>query len=428
MPERIVYHDVPDAQRQCTVCGAWYVAAGVEAAEQIDWQVRVERVVVRRRRYRKTCACPTGGPRSITAPPPPTLIPKGLLTVPSVVTMVLMKFLWGLPINRLVHMLAYQGCGISTGTLVGVLKRLSPLLAPLDEAIRIRNRAEPQLHADESRWKVFAEAAGKTGHRWWLWVFRGLVTTVFVLDPSRSGRVPRTHWQLDDETQSTRRRLWTLITDNYVVYRILGVGIRNAWCWAHIRRKFIEAARSVPALGNWSACWVERIAELYRRYHRRAAAPADSAEWAEADQALRAWVAELERRWREELAEPHVAPWAAKVLRTVTHQWEGLTVFLDDPQIPLDNNVAERLLRTPVVGRKNYYGSRAQWSGELAARCWTVWATAAQNGLNPQAYLTAYLTACAENGGTPLSAEALQRFLPWALSDTDRAAWAAPGT
>ena len=93
-------------------------------------------------------------------------------------------------------------------------------------------------------------------------------------------------------------------------------------------------------------------------------------------------------------------------------QWEGLTLFLDDPRIPLDNNVSERLLRTPVVGRKNYYGSRAQWSGELAAMCWTLWATAAQNGLNPAAYLTAYLTACADNGGQPLSAEALQRLLP----------------
>ncbi len=47
--------------------------------------------------------------------------------------------------------------------------------------------------------------------------------------------------------------------------------IRNAWCWAHIRRKFVEAARSVPALESWSARWVERIAELYRRYDRRAA-------------------------------------------------------------------------------------------------------------------------------------------------------------
>lgn len=137
---------------------------------------------------------------------------------------------------------------------------------------------------------------------------------------------------------------------------------------------------------------------------------------------------ELERTWRKALADPNVDPRGAKVLHTVERQWEGLIVFLDDPRIPLDNHAAERWLRTPVVGRKNYYGSRSQWSGELAARCWTLWATAAQNDLNPQAYLTAYLQACAEQGGTPLGSEALQRFLPWALSASDRAAWAAPGT
>ena len=213
LPERILFQDVPEAQQRCPACGDWYVGAGVEEAEQIDWQVHVERVVIRRRRYRKTCTCVTGTPRTVTAPPAPSLIPKGLLTVPAVVTLVLMKFLWGLHIHRLVGMLADQGCEISAGTLVGVLKRLSSLLAPLDQVIRARNRDELQLHVAESRWKVFSETTGKAGHNWWLWVFRGMITTVFVLDPSRSGQVPRTHLHLNDETSTPRRR--TLITDRH---------------------------------------------------------------------------------------------------------------------------------------------------------------------------------------------------------------------
>lgn len=425
VPGRIDFRDVPQAQQQCSTCGQWYVEAGVEEAEQIDWQVRVERVVIQRQRYRRTCAC-EGTPRSVTAPTPPSLIPKGLLTVPAVVTLLLMKYLWGLPLNRIIGMLAYQGCAISAGTLVGVLQRVGLLLEPLDQAFRARNRDEDQLNADETRWKVFSEIAGKVGHNWWLWVFSGLATTVFVLDPSRSGQVPRTYLQLEETSSSVPRKWRKLITDYYVVYRILGIGIRNAWCWAHIRRKYIEAARSVPALASWSEQWVARIAELYQRYHRRATAASDSPAWREADHALRTWVTTLEQQWRRELADPALAPRAAKVLRTVERQWVGLTVFLDDPRVPLDNNAAERLLRTPVVGRKNYYGSRARWSGALAAMCWTLWATASQNHLNPQAYLTAYLTACAENGGQPLDEEALKRFLPWDLTDADRAAWAAP--
>lgn len=419
---------VPAAPQQCPVCGAWYIEAGVEESEQIDWQVRVERVVIRRQRYRKTCDCRPDEPRSLVAPPPPTLIPKGLLTVSAIVTLVVMKFLWGMPLHRIVRLLADQGCDISPGTLVGILHRLVPLLDPLDQVIRAHNRDEPQLHADESRWMVWSEAAGTAGTRWWLWVFGGRESTVFVLDPSRSARVPREYLRLADaEAPSASERRTTLITDNYVVYRILGARIRNAWCWAHIRRKFVEAARSVPSLAPWSERWVERIAELYQRYARRAEAPAGTAEWQAAQEALRAWVITVERDWRHELADPDVVPRVAQVLHTIERQWPGLTAFLDDPPIPLDNNAAERLLRTPVVGRKNYYGSRAPWSGHLAAMCWTVWATAAQNQLNPQGYLTAYLNACADNGGEPLDAEALQRFLPWALSETDRAAWAAPG-
>ena len=72
----------------------------------------------------------------------------------------------------------------------------------------------------------------------------------------------------------------------------------------------------------------------------------------------------------------------------------------------------ERLLRTPVVGRKNYYGSRAEWSGQLGAMMWTFWATADQMGRHPMEYLTDYLTAYAENGNQPLGPKALAAFLP----------------
>ncbi len=71
-------------------------------------------------------------------------------------------------------------------------------------------------------------------------------TTVFRLDPSRSARVPRAYLHLEeDESPRSIEPRKTLITDNYVVYRILGADIRNAWCWAHIRRKFGEAARRI---------------------------------------------------------------------------------------------------------------------------------------------------------------------------------------
>ena len=68
--------------------------------------------------------------------------------------------------------------------------------------------------------------------------------------------------------------------------------------------------------------------------------------------------------------------------------------------MPLDNNTAERALRTPVIGRKNFYGSGAEWAARLAADVWTITATAARHDIEPLGLLTAYLQACAEHGGT----------------------------
>ena len=55
-----------------------------------------------------------------------------------------------------------------------------------------------------------------------------------------------------------------------------------------------------------------------------------------------------------------------KVLESLTEHWDGLTLFVNDSRIPMDNNYGERLIRGPAVGRKNYYGSGAEWSGRLA--------------------------------------------------------------
>ncbi len=81
--------------------------------------------------------------------------------------------------------------------------------------------------------------------------------------------------------------------------------------------------------------------------------------------------------------------------------------------------LTERTLRTPVVGRKNYYGSQAAWAAHLAARVWTITATAERNGREPLAYLTGYLQACATAGGKAPEGEALQRFLPWVIDPGD---------
>ena len=92
-------------------------------------------------------------------------------------------------------------------------------------------------------------------------------------------------------------------------------------------------------------------------------------------------------------------PAAAKVIATLNNEWDGLAHHQDLPQLPLDNNTAERALRTPVISH-NFYGSGAAWAAHLAADVWTITATAARHDIEPLGLLESYLQECARNGGT----------------------------
>ena len=100
-----------------------------------------------------------------------------------------------------------------------------------------------------------------------------------------------------------------------------------------------------------------------------------------------------------ELADPKLPTPCRKVLTSLQEHWAGLTRFLDDPRIPLDNNASERRARGPALGRKNYYGSGALWSGRLAAMLFSLFATLTLAKINIRTWLTWFLQSCAENGG-----------------------------
>ncbi len=130
------------------------------------------------------------------------------------------------------------------------------------------------------------------------------------------------------------------MTDFYAAYRALVTDILHAWCWAHIRRKFLQAGASVEALSAWSYRWILRIQDLYARHAARQAAEVGSADWQAAEAALRDWVTESATLWHQELQDPDLLPRARAVLETVERQWAGLTLFLTDPLVALDNNEA----------------------------------------------------------------------------------------
>ena len=422
-------HDVDEAQRCCDECGAAYAGFGEERCEQIDWRVRIVRIVHRRRSYRRTCACAVPG--VVTAPVPAKPIAKGRFTAGFLARLLVDKYVWGRPLSRSAAALASEGFDVAEGTLVGALKAASALLEPLDAAIRVRNAAAGHVHVDETSWKVFEDVEGKANQRWWLWVFAAADTTVFTIEPSRSTKVLRDHLGIDaDATALAGDRRLLISSDFFTVYQSLDrvEGVDALWCWAHIRRYFIRAGDAYPKqLAAWRDAWVERIAALYRAHQMLAACPPGSHTRAAAAADFAAALDAIDVARCDQAADAGLHPAAVKVLATLDHEWDGLARHKDFPELALDNNTSERALRNPVVGRKNYYGSGAVWAARLAGRVWTVTATAQLAGCDPLAYLRAYLDACAAAGARPPTGQALARFLPWMATEADLAAWRAPG-
>ena len=100
-------------------------------------------------------------------------------------------------------------------------------------------------------------------------------------------------------------------------------------------------------------------------------------------------------------------------MESLREHWDGLTRFVDDPRIPMDNNASERRARGPAVARKNFYGSGALWSGRLAAALFSLFATLSLWRLDARKWLTWYFEHCAMAGGkVPTD---IQPFLPWNL-------------
>jgi len=162
--------------------------------------------------------------------------------------------------------------------------------------------------------------------------------------------------------------------------------------------------------------WLRQIRELYRLNRQRTRHLSDTVEFAAADAKLRRHVAAMASQRDSELADDTLREPCRKALVSLTEHWSGLTLFADDPRIPLDNNYGERLIRNPAVGRKNYYGSGAEWSGRLAVMMFSIFATLAVWKINPRKWLSWYLEACAASGGK--APDDPTSFLPWNLSET----------
>jgi transposase len=378
-------------------------------------EVRGYRRRIRRKKYKRGCRCP--GTKGITtAAGPAKLIPYSRYGSSVWIHIILRKYRLQIPVERILKNLALHGLSIPKGSVGDGLKRLAPLFEPIYEALEERSRASSWWQADETRWNVFETTKSKSTYNWYLWVFACLQSVVYVVDPTRATGVIESHLGMVVEG--------ILLVDRYSAYKAYARrndGVILAFCWSHARRDFREAGLKYEIIGEWAEMWVERIDELFHLNEVRTQYREGSPEFTRAEGTLTEAVNRMKSDLDTERGKRKLHHAQRGVLTSLADHWEGLTVFLDHPHIPMDNNGAERILRTPVVGRKNYYGSVTQWSARFTAVMFSIFETLDLWGINELEWLSDYFRACALAGGNaPADVSA---HLPWNIARQRERTW-----
>ena len=188
-----------------------------------------------------------------------------------------------------------------------------------------------------------------------------------------------------------------LVCDRFSAYKKLARDLAGlvvlCWCWAHIRRDYIKCAAGRDTLAPWRDQWLQRIGGIYqlnkaRLEHYTPGAPVRSAAFETAHSALNdALDALFAQAERERAALAHDAR-QLQALRSMLEHREGLTRFVEHPQIAMDNNTAEGSHRSAVIGRKLSFGSDSLDGARLTALMYSVLGTVRKNGLDVQRWLT----------------------------------------
>ncbi len=412
LPERLPRETVEHVPAcTCADCGGAMKRIGEDVAEVLEY-VPASFKVIRHVRPKLACA---GCRKIVQEPAPSRPIARGIAGPGLLAHILVAKYCDHLPLYRQSQIYAREGVALERSTLADCVGGAAALLDPLVEALARYVVASPYLHGDDTPVPVLEPGRGKTKTgRLWTYVRDGrpradtaAPAVLFRYSPDRRGEHPESH---------LKRFAGILQADGYAgferLYESKDERIREAACWAHVRRKFYEIYES-----NGSPVAAEALARIGKLY--------------EIEEAIRGWppdercavrkaragpLLEDIRTWFEAtLAQVSTKSALAIAIRYALTRWAALTRYRDDGHIEIDNNAAERALRAVALGRKNYLFAGSDAGGERAAAIYSLIGTAKLNGVDPEAYLHEVLARIAEH---PINR--IEELLPWRLAVESR--------
>lgn len=404
LPEHLPREIETYAPRQecCPDCGAALRLLGEDVSEVLEY-VPAQFKVIRQVRPKLSCS---GCERIVQEPAPSRPIERGLAGPALLAHVLVSKYAHHLPLYRQAEIYEREGVELERSTLADWVGGTSRVLAPLVEAIRRYVLEGAKLHGDDIPVPVLAPGNGKTKTgRLWTYVRddrpAGDTTAPavwFAYSPDRKGGHPQQH--LSGFTG-------TLQADGYAGFQRLYEGgqIQEAACWAHVRRKFFDLnqAHASPIASEA----LSRIGQMYGIESEIRGRSPDGR--LQVRQARTRPLLEQMYRWLHTMSAKLSRKSAVAVaIHYALSRWAALARFCEDGRLEMDNNAAERALRTVAIGRKNYLFAGADSGGERAAAMYSLIGSAKLNGVDPEAYLRHVLSRIADH---PINR--ISELLPW---------------
>jgi transposase len=391
-------------QQACPDCGGTLRRLGEDVSEVLEY-VPARFKVIRTVRPKLSCACCA---RIVQEPAPHRPIDKGLAGPGLLAHVLVAKYADHLPLYRQAEIYAREGVEIERSTMADWVGGASRTLRPLVDALKSYVLSAEKLHGDDVPVPVLEPGTGKTKTgRLWTYVrddrpagSEASSAVWFAYSPDRKGEHPVGH--LKDYRG-------VLQADGYAGFnKLYETGaIVEAACWAHVRRKFFELHQGHQSPLAREA--LEKIAQLYAiEKEIRGRSPDARREVRQARsrpllEGLHAWL-------KETMAKLSRKSELAKAIHYALERWAAFIAFVDDGRVEMDNNAAERALRTVAIGRKNYLFAGSDNGGERAAAIYSLLGSAKLNGIDPEAYMIAVLRRIADH---PINR--IAELLPWNL-------------
>lgn len=401
LPRVEVIIDLPEDQRKCPHDGTELKVIGEQTSERLDVIPMQMKVIVTKR---LTHACPCCETHIKTAPVEPHIVPKGVATAGTLAFIATSKFCDGLSLYHIEEMFKRHGIdGFTRGSQANWMVRASLACQPLINLLEEDLLSGDYIQMDETTIQVLKEEGKKPQTKSYMWLRARPVERPMVLfdyDATRSGRVA---------VQLMLEFKGRLQCDGYCGYDELEKRphiIRHG-CFAHSRRKFHEAIKSVKD-AHIAKHALKLIQKLYK--------VEDECEGKTPDDVVRI---------REEKAKPllnELEAWKDKNLHRVPpksqtgkalsylhNEWPYLVRYLEDGRVKIDNNFIENKIRPFAIGRKRWLFSDTVEGAQASAILYSLVETAKANGIEPYWYLRKVF----EDIPKAQTVDDFERLLPW---------------